>query len=241
MHSGFSVLFAAASSLTLTACGQSGYFRTFPPAISADTIFEQSYDAELVAVSRSQKTQDRYGPQTISTAKDSTVTKFTFEDRLIRAVIIPEDRGIGLRLTNKSEHPIRVRWADAAYVDVVGKSSPVMHVGVRYSDCSGVKSAQVIVQGSSVTDHAVPCSALELHSGISSMSGWHVSRLYPGMIAGPGDSAEKFSSWKKMTIGMKTRFLLPIEVEDVVNDYVFELEAKSVHTVKFDALASKVP
>src|SRR5690349_2664163 len=50
------------------------------------------YVVALTSVERPQQAKERYGPQMLSTVRDSGVTKYSFEDSLVSVVILPAEK-----------------------------------------------------------------------------------------------------------------------------------------------------
>lgn len=211
-----------------------------PPVAPLDPskMFELQYDFQLASVERPANARDKYGPQTVTTVADSGRPKFRFEDRLISVIVVPSGGRIALEMTNKTDHSIKVLWNDATFVDVIGASSPVMHVGVRYSECRAIKSSAVIVQKSSISDEAIPCSNLRLREGRN--SGWYVEPLLQGPIAMPADTGTEFAS-RQTFAKSHVKLLLPLQVEDVTNEYLFDFAVSGSRSVHFNLLEGKVP
>lgn len=197
--------------------------------------FTNTYDYELSSVQRPANARQRYGAQTLTKTADSGITKYTFQDDLVSAILVPSTTRIALRLQNKTDHSIRVVWNDAAFVDEDGKSSPIMHVGVKYTECSGSKAVSVVVQHAMLDDEAIPCA------GVSFSSGWSV---YPIVWGGPiplTDTATKFPAERQARVGKHVKLLLPLQVEDVTNDYLFEFVITGYKVSEFRVGSYSIP
>jgi hypothetical protein len=181
--------------------------------------YEPQFYLSLTQVERPAKAQQRYGPQVLATTKDSGVTKFTFEDNLVRVSALPIDDRIAFDIRNKTDNSIRLVWNDAAFVDVLGKSSPVMHQGMKYTDCSGSKPASIIVRRGSIEDAAIPCD----HVSFSSSS-WTVAPLIAFDHIAQVDSATRLSYHRDKWVGKTVSQVIPLQLEDVVNDYIVSLK-----------------
>ncbi len=196
-----------------------------PMPISAplsDT-YRPVYRYELVGVQRPSKATLRYGPQTTLAVTDLGITKYSFEDQLIKVLILPSRTGVEFDLSNKTEFPIRIPWNDAAFVGVDGRSQPVMHLGMKYTDCNSQKAPSVIVSRGSVTDAAFPCSNIHFSSG-----DWITESLLPDQTAVTIDTASVRTDLEHRVVGKTIQLLLPLQIEEVTNDYMFTFRVTSV-------------
>jgi hypothetical protein len=180
------------------------------------------YRYELVEVQRPSKASERYGPQVITPVSDSGKTKYSFEDQLIRVVALPSRTGIEFDLTNKTGFPIRIPWNDAAFVGIDGKSQQVMHLGMKYTDCASQKAPSVIVGHGSITDGVYPCGNLHFSSS------WVVDPILPGAPVPSTDTARVRADLEQRVVGKTVQLLLPLQIEDVTNDYMFTFRVISV-------------
>jgi hypothetical protein len=184
------------------------------------------YHVGLASVQRPAAAEQRYGPQAITPVKDSA-GKYRFEDKLIVATFVVGSNQIVFDLENRSEYPIQLSWTEAAFVDLQGQSQPVMHTGVKYTDCSAPKAPSVIVAKGRITDVIVPCNYLRM--GYSS---WIQNDYLPNSAYVPLDSADAMAKrLEKEVKGKKLQVLLPIKTQDVVNDYTFTFEVEGVQPV----------
>lgn len=181
------------------------------------------YDVGLTAVQRPVSAQQRYGEQIITPVKDS-VGKYRFEDKLIAATFLVVPNQVLFELENRSEYPVQISWTEAAFVDPKGQSQPVMHTGVKYTDCTSPKAPSVLVAKGRLTDVIVPCNYVKM--GYSS---WVELDFLPNNSMVPLDSADAVAKrFEKDMKGKTIQVLLPIKTQDVVNDYTFTFQVNSV-------------
>jgi hypothetical protein len=209
-------------------------------ALTPPTTYRLSYDYGLSEVVRPAKARERYGPQRITSVADTGIAKYLFEDDLVRVIIYPSHDRIHFSLANKTTHSVKIAWNESAFVGVDGTSQPVMHVGVRYTECAGQKAPSVIIQQGRIDDAAIPCKHVTYFSGTYT-GGWYITPLIPSSHYPAADTASQLDSARTRFVGQKIRFLLPIQVEDVTNDYLFTFEVKSVKPVVGSVLDDKVP
>lgn len=184
--------------------------------------YAPDYTYELVEVQRPSKATERYGPQAITTVSDSGKTKYSFEDQLIRVIALPSRTGIEFDLNNKTGFPIRIPWNDAAFVGIDGKSQQVMHLGMKYTDCTSQKAPSVIVGHGSVIEGVYPCGNLHFSSS------WVVAPILPGGPVASADTARVRADLEKSVVGKTVQLLLPLQIEEVTNDYMFTFRVTGV-------------
>lgn len=165
------------------------------------------YNATLVKVEKPENSSERYGE--VKTIEEKGVTKYSFEDELIDIIIFCNSSQFSFKLTNKSQNSIKVVWDDAVIVDYSGSTSKVMHSGVRYSQRDASQPASTIIRGASLDDIACPTSNVR-YSDL--LKDWVTDSMYPSDITN--------NEVKQI------RLMLPIQIKEVVNEYVFIFDVK---------------
>src|SRR5690349_18625289 len=86
-------------------------------ATAFDTnVYLPHYDMELTQVERPASATQRYGPSTIATLHDTTVSRYAFEDQMVKIVAYAAWQEIYLNIQNKTDHSVKLVWNDAAFV-----------------------------------------------------------------------------------------------------------------------------
>ena len=98
------------------------------------TMHTVDYDFRLKEVERPVDARERYGEQKIVRFQDEGVTKYSFEDEMIKIVWLPTSYGFDFVLSNRTDHSIKIIWDEAVFVDEKGRSKRVMHSGVKYTE-----------------------------------------------------------------------------------------------------------
>ncbi|NUP55824.1 MAG: hypothetical protein HOQ19_08330 [Gemmatimonadaceae bacterium] len=184
------------------------------------------YDLSLTSVQRPEKAKVRYGPDHIASFSDSGKTKYTFEDSLINATVVPIQTGFSVRIENKTSHTIKIIWDDAAIVDPTGQSARIMHVGVKYVDRNNSQPPTVIVARGHIYDELSPTDKVYMSTGL--YGGWQTAPLLPKT---PFQIANRDTVLAKLTEtykGKTVQLLLPLQIEDVTNDYLFTFTINDV-------------
>lgn len=184
--------------------------------------FTAYYDIALKRVERPAQAQERYGEQEVTIVAEEGVNKYFFEDEFIKIAWIPTADQLSFVLTNKTNHSIKIIWDEAAFVDENGISHRVIHSGVKYIDRNSTQPPSVVVRNGTVTDLVIPTDNIYYVSG--KYGGWHVAPLFPKSAV----SAEELRAKAGKYIGKTIQVLLPLQIEEVVNEYIFTFEVKNV-------------
>lgn len=181
----------------------------------------------LAEVERPASAREQWGDFTLSTLNDTGVTRYSFEDNLISASFVVRHGDILMSLQNRSNHSVRLLWNEATMVLPDGEVSPVMTDGWRYSECRSEKPPAVVPRSASVSSMVVPCSRLSTIS-----YEWIKGALYPVSVptAAYDSTVDAVVGLVKAdTYDRPLRFLLPIQIEGVTNEYTFGFIVDSVH------------
>ena len=163
-----------------------------------------SYKSSLTKVEKPSNPAIRYGKTTVQS--EHNVSKFNYVDNVIDILILGGEKEFDFVLKNISDNSIKVIWNEAVFVGYDGSSSKIMHVGTKYSQRDGDQPPTVIIKGAKIDDCAIPnCNVHYINSD------WVIWSMYPDI-----PKAEP----------IQLRLMLPIQIKDVVNEYVFIFEAK---------------
>ena len=180
------------------------------------------YDIGLKEVERPAQARERYGEQKITKVEQEGVDKYFFEDQMVKIVWIPTSSQVSFILNNKTAHSIKVLWDEAAFVDENGVSHRVMHSGVKYIDRNNPQPPSVVVRSGTIKDLIIPTANIYYVRG--KYGGWREAPLFPTSSV----KAEELRSKAEKYVGKTIQVLLPLQIEDVVNEYIFTFEVKSV-------------
>lgn len=175
------------------------YLREVNPFMKA---LEGKYKLSLVRVEKPEDAADRYGET--KTIQDEGVDKYSYKDNIIDITIFGTSTEFSFVLKNISDHSIKVVWNEAAFVDLDGTSSKIMHVGTKYIDREKDQPATTIIKGAKIDDVATPTKNVYYSNNTL---GWSKHSMLP-------------DSYKGKEAG-EVRLMLPIQVKDVVNEYTF--------------------
>jgi len=172
------------------------------------------YDIGLTEVDRPEDARERYGESNILTLEEEGKNKYSYEDQLIKIIWLPTAKQFNFVLENKSDHSIKIIWDEAVYVDGNGSSEKVMHSGVKFSEKNNSQPATVVVKNAKIDDLIMPSKNVYYVSG--QYGGWRTLPLF----SNPSTDNIEISS----SVGKEVRILLPLEIENTVNEYIFSFK-----------------
>lgn len=196
------------------------------------------YNSGLVEVARSPSTKQRYGKSEAIAVGDSS--RYTFEDGLAVIRVVALDRAVSLDVHNKTDHSIKLLWDEASFIDLDGKLSRVMHIGVKYADRNSSQPPTVIPAHQHLADDVFPTDRVyyrEAHR--SRPAGWHNGSLLSpvtmevaaGAEGPPSAAADSFKTAVHARIGKRFGVLIPLQVEGVTNEYTFWFAVKDATVI----------
>lgn len=206
----------------------------YPPPTPKITTYKAVYQISLMKVERPEKASNRYGPQRMDAVTTDKKYKYSFEDDMVRILWFVSSSRIAFLLQNKTDYSIKIPWDEAAYVDEMGRSLRVMHSGVKYTDRDKPQPPSVIVRRGSIEDIIHPTDYVHWVSGTRYSAGrWSEKPLLLDMdfqgqyLTGKYSSLDDFEKAVKKNIGKQIQILLPLQIQDVINDYIFTLNIDS--------------
>lgn len=176
------------------------------------------YDFALVEVERPSDASNRYSDPITSEQAEDGLSRYVYGDSLITVAWIVDNKHFNFDLTNRGNNSIRVIWNEAAFVDSDGLTSRVMHEGVRYAARNESQPPSVIPRGGRIADVVIPTDRVVQTSG-----DWGSQPLVQPSTASMGTGEEA-----RTNVGARMSILLPLEVQGVVNEYLFTFEILGV-------------
>jgi hypothetical protein len=148
-------------------------------------------------------------------------------------------------LENKTEHSIKIPWDEAAFIDESGRSRRVMHAGVKFDDREKPQEASVVVPKGLLKDIVAPTDYVHWREGTKHTAGrWEQKCLLPDFdfhsssLKGEYATFADFDNAAQSKVGKTIQVLLPLEIEGVVNDYIFTFQIDSADA--FEATGKRV-
>lgn len=164
-----------------------------------------NYIAMLSNVEKPENPDIRYGET--KKINDKNITKYSYTDSHIEIIIFASSNQFNFSLKNISNSSLKIIWNEAVYVDYGGRTSKIMHAGVKYSEKDGDQPATIIIKGAKIDDIACPTVNVSYSDLLKQ---WVTASMLP--------------KTKQKSDLAPIRLMLPIQIKDVVNEYVFEFE-----------------
>lgn len=168
-------------------------------------------DMRLTEVRRPEEASEQWGDYEIEEAEDG----LAYEDDLVRVVTIPTNGMFVLNIENKTDHSVQLIWDRASFVGTTGSSSKVTSGDTRVMDVGQSQTPTPIPANASTTVTAIPNAVIYDNDGDG------VDDVNPLFAA--SDSTE-FDEHE----GETARLIVPLEVEDTVNEYTFVFEVRDL-------------
>lgn len=184
------------------------------------------YNFGLQNVERPENAKQQYGKSKIVNFKENGKVKYSYEDNMIKIVWLPLITQFDFTLQNKTEHSLKIIWDDAAFVNQDGISERVMHAGVKYIDRNNSQPPTVIIKGAKINDMVVPTDNVYYIS--VEYGGWRTKPIFPNRA----NTQEELNTLTKQYIGKEVKIVLPIEIQGVINEYIFTFKAKDFIPIK---------
>lgn len=166
------------------------------------------YVASLNKVEKPSNPNIRYGKTT--EVKDKDVTKFSYIDNVIDLIIFATNTKFSFELKNISPNSIKIIWDEAVFVDADGSTSKVMHVGTKYSERNSTQPPTTVIKNAKIEDVATPTDRVYYSDTLKE---WMSKSMMPQ---------------EPKLEGKQIQLMLPIQIKDVVNEYIFVFDLNYV-------------
>lgn len=205
-----------------------------PPPINTITSYYAKYAISLSKIERPEKASKRYGRPKIDKITNGKYN-YKFEDAMVKVLWLFDADNIFFYIQNKTDLSIKIPWDEAAFIDDNNLSHSVMHTGVKYSDRANPQAPSIIAGKASIDDTVFPTDYVSWKEGNNYGAGsWVIqpfllSRdIHAEKISGKYPTFEAFESAAKSNIGKWLQVILPLQIEDVINDYIFTFVVDNV-------------
>ena len=199
------------------------------------TIYIANYKITLWEVERSKNAAKKYGTQKVDSVSGDSNYNLLFEDDLVKILWYVDSRSIAFLINNKTNRSIKIPWDEAVYIDENGRNHRVMHSGIKYIDRESPQVPSIIVRKGALEDIVFPTDYVYYESGYLD-SGWKEKPLltdvdyHSYLMKGTYPTFDSFKNYVKSNIGKTYQVLLPLQIENIINDYVFTFKIKDVTT-----------
>lgn len=180
-----------------------------------------SYNVGLSNVEAPADAKKQFGETKIVQMDVEGKRNYKYEDDYISISWYVGSTQFSFDLTNKSNYSLKIPWDDVAYINTSGKTGRVMHSGVKYIDRNNSQPASVIPKKASLNDIITPTDNVCYVSG--QYGGWREGRLFDFPI-----DKKTVELSKQAYIGKTVRLLIPVVIENVTNEYIFEFKVEDI-------------
>lgn len=184
------------------------------------------YDIGLSSVESPADAKVQFGDTKVVNYLDNkdNISKYRYEDDFVDMIWYVTNERFMFDLKNKTKYPIKINWDDVTYVDAYGEAKRVIHQGVKYANRNETQAITTIPRGAKVSDFLVPTDNIVYSSNI----GWYETNIIPVSFRERNKAEQSLDIYK----GKKLSIMMPLQIENVQNDYMFEFEIGNDANVK---------
>ena len=194
----------------------------------ATTKYQGFYNLNLKEVEVPQNVEEKYGKSKIVNLEEEGNTKYSYEDDLIKIVWLPLSDKFAFTLANKTSYTIKIIWDEAVYVDNNNSIGRIMHSGVKYVDRNNSQIPSIIIKNGIIDDAIIPTDNIYYQSGQYG-GGWKVNPIFKNKA----DSQEELNILSKKNIGKEVKIVLPLKIQETINEYIFTFKVKDFTQVTY--------
>lgn len=182
------------------------------------TSYGTIYNIGLSSVESPADAKKQFGETKVVNYLDNedNISKYRYEDDFVDMVWYVTNERFMFDLKNKTKYSIKINWDEVTYVDPNGVAKRVIHEGVKYTNRNETQAITTIPRGAKVSDFLVPTDNIIYSSNI----GWYETNIIPVSFSSRERAEQSLDKYK----GQKMSIMMPLQIEDVQNDYMFEFE-----------------
>jgi hypothetical protein len=194
------------------------------------TIANANYDMSLISVERYTGTQKIFGRQSIEAVIEEGISKFYFEDEMVRIKWLPRPDDIVLVVHNKAFGPLKIVWDEARFVDEKGINHRLIHSGIGYEKRNDSQPSTIVAGKDTIEDFVHPVDYFQWEEGKGKKSSkqqgyWKRDAFVPTEIKG---TAEELRVKAEPFVGKTFQVILALQIDDVRNDYACTFKINKV-------------
>jgi hypothetical protein len=232
-------MFCALIIATLIGCDSPYQTKTQKPY----TIANASYDISLISVERYTGAEKIYRKQNIEAVIEEKISKFYFEDEMVRIKWFPRPDDIVFVVNNKMDGPVRIAWDEARFIDEKGISHRLIHSGIGYEKRNDSQRPTIVFGRGTIEDFVHPVDYFQWEEGGGRRSSkqqgyWRRAPFMPTLIRG---TAEELRAKAEPFIGKTFQVILALQIDDVRNDYVCIFKINNVDVIEKEQQPEKKP
>lgn len=177
-----------------------------------------TYDIKLSQVEAPQNAKEQFGETKIVSYQEGDQNKYKYSDAYIDIVWHVGIDRLYFDVKNNTTHTIKIDWDAISFIDTDNRACRVIHSGIKYTDKNNSQATTSLPRGASMNDILMPVENI-LWRG----SSWEVANLIPSYYK----NTKVLEENKDKYVGKKMSVAFPIEIEGVVNEYLFEFTVES--------------
>lgn len=164
------------------------------------------YNYILSKIEKPKNSSIRFGEyKEIKTNDD--VSKFLYKDNVVSILWFGDKTQFSFSLKNNSSHSLKIIWDEASFINDKNESSRIIHKGIRYIDANNPQAPTIIPKGTELNDIIAPVDRIRYRDG------YFLVELVEGSFR-----------YDPLLEGKHVKILLPIEIQGIVNEYIFTFE-----------------
>lgn len=182
------------------------------------TSYGTIYDIGLSSVESPADAKKQFGETKVVNYLDDedNISKYKYEDDFVDMVWYVTNERFMFDLKNKTKYSIKINWDEVTYVDANGEAKRVIHQGVKYANRNETQAITTVPRGAKVSDFLVPSDNIVYSDNI----GWYEKNIIPVSFSTREGAEQALNKYK----GQKISIMMPLQIENVQNDYMFEFE-----------------
>ena len=157
-------------------------------------IANASYDISLLSVEKSTGSEKVYEKQRIEIVLEAGITKFYFEDDMMRIKWRPAPNDIVFVVHNKTDNPVKIVWDEGKFIDAEGVTHKLLHSGIGYEERNDFHPPTIVYAKDTLEDFVYPADCWQKEeSGRKSHKNqghWKRGSFLPTQISGDPCSAD---------------------------------------------------
>lgn len=207
--------------------------RTKPSSFNSpkmQVIAKARYDISLIAAERSIGNSELQREPSIETVIEQGVVRYSFEDEMVKMIWLGGPIDIVFTVSSKTDHPIKIIWDDARFIDEKGISHRLNHSGIAYEERNLSQSPTIVATRGKLEDFLHPADYFQWIpiGGLRSDKKegyWDRAPFLPTQIKG---TAEELRAKADIVIGKTFRVIFPLEINNGRIDYLCTFRINNV-------------
>ena len=184
-------------------------------------IANASYDISLLSVEKSTGSEKVYEKQRIEIVLEAGITKFYFEDDMMRIKWRPAPNDIVFVVHNKTDNPVKIVWDEGKFIDAEGVTHKLLHSGIGYEERNDFHPPTIVYAKDTLEDFVYPADCWQKEeSGRKSHKNqghWKRGSFLPTQIRG---TSEELRTKAEPFVGKTFQVILALQINGVRTDYV---------------------